>query len=143
MILKRLYVRPTNSSSISTSPNIRFSQKHSRECGDVVRQTVGLSVELQIADCKLLRKQSSRVSTVVPHKILRKNYDPEYYNKEVKRLKANVRRKLGERYQAELKNVSREWLPEKKKKTVQEHFFLRSVLRNEVGEKAERKLFLR
>jgi hypothetical protein len=28
----------------------------------------------------------------VPHKILRKNPDPEYYNKEVKRLKLKVKR---------------------------------------------------
>ena len=28
----------------------------------------------------------------VPHKILRKNSDPEYYNKEIKRLKSKVRK---------------------------------------------------
>jgi hypothetical protein len=48
-----------------------------------------------------------------------KNPAPEYYSKEVKRLKAKVRRvhrkrKLGERYQAELK---------RSKKTEQETFF--------------------
>ena len=78
----------------------------------------------KVADCNLLRKQSSRVSTVVPHKILRKNPDPEYYNNEMKRLKAKVRRvcnkrKLGERYQVEPKSLSKELLaapsPPKKK----------------------------
>jgi hypothetical protein len=68
----------------------------------------------------------------VPHKILRKNPDPEYYNKEVKRLKVKVRRvykrKLGKRYQVELKRLFKELLAEKK--TAQETF-LRSVLRNE------------
>jgi hypothetical protein len=39
----------------------------------------------------------------VPHKILRKNSDPEYYNKKVKKLKLKVRkaynrRKLGQQY---------------------------------------------
>jgi len=39
----------------------------------------------------------------VPRKILRKNSDPEYYNKEIKRLKSKVkkaynRRKLGAHY---------------------------------------------
>jgi hypothetical protein len=48
----------------------------------------------------------------VPHKILKPNPDPEYYNKEVKRLKIKVRRaynrrKLGEHYQAELKGLSK------------------------------------
>ena len=42
------------------------------------------------------------VDRFVPHKILRKIPDPEYYNKEVKRLKVKVRRvysnrKLGQR----------------------------------------------
>jgi hypothetical protein len=42
-----------------------------------------------------------------PHKNLKQNSDPEYHNKEVKRLKIKVRRaynrrKLGEHYQAEL-----------------------------------------
>jgi hypothetical protein len=30
--------------------------------------------------------------TIVPHKLLRKNPDPEYYNKEVKQLKLKVRK---------------------------------------------------
>jgi hypothetical protein len=41
------------------------------------------------------------IERFVPHKILKRNPDPEYYNKEVKRLKVKVRRaynrrKLGE-----------------------------------------------
>jgi len=44
------------------------------------------------------------INCFVPHKILRKNPDPENYNKEVKRLKVKVRRehnkkKLGQGYQ--------------------------------------------
>ena len=44
------------------------------------------------------------IDRFVPHKILRKNPDPEYYKKEVKWLKVKVRRvhnkrKLGQRYQ--------------------------------------------
>jgi hypothetical protein len=43
----------------------------------------------------------------VPQKILSKNPDPEYYNKEVKRLKVKARkmhskRKFGQHYQADL-----------------------------------------
>jgi hypothetical protein len=43
----------------------------------------------------------------IPHKILRKNSEPEYYNKEVKRLKLKVRkaysrRKSGQQYREEL-----------------------------------------
>jgi len=53
------------------------------------------------------------------HKILRKNPDPEYYNKEVKQLKVKVRRvynkrKLGKRHQVEMKRLSKE-LPAAKK----------------------------
>jgi len=33
----------------------------------------------------------------VPHKILRKNPDPEYYNKEVKWIKVKVRREYNKR----------------------------------------------
>jgi hypothetical protein len=32
------------------------------------------------------------IERFVPHKILRKNSDPEYYNKEIKRLKSKVRK---------------------------------------------------
>jgi len=49
------------------------------------------------------------IESFVPHKILKQNPHPEYYNKEVKRLKAKIRRiyirrKLGEHHQAELKS---------------------------------------
>ena len=59
------------------------------------------------------------IDRFVPHKILRKNPDPEYYNKEVKQLKVKVRRvyskrKLGQRYQVELKRLSKELLAAKK-----------------------------
>jgi hypothetical protein len=59
--------------------------------------------------------------------------DPEYYNKEVKRLKVKVRRaynrrKLGERYQTELKMLSKKLLTAKR--SVQETF-LSSVLQKE------------
>ena len=70
----------------------------------------------------------------VPHKILKPNPDPEYYNKEVKRLKVKVRRtysrrKLGDHYQAELKRLSRKLLTAKR--NAQETFFS-SVLQSEV-----------
>ena len=32
------------------------------------------------------------IELFVPHKMLRKNSDPEYYNKEIKRLKSKVRK---------------------------------------------------
>ena len=61
-----------------------------------------------------------------------KNPDPEYYNKEVKRLKVKVRiinnmRKFGQTYQEELKRLSKELLVAKKAQET----FLRSVLQNE------------
>jgi len=64
-------------------------------------------------------------------KILGKNPDPEYYNKEVKWLKVKVRkmynmRKFGQSYQADLKRLSKELLVAKKA----EEKYLRSVLRN-------------
>jgi len=69
------------------------------------------------------------INRFVPHKILRKNPDPEYYNKEVKWFKVKVRRvykrKLGQRYQVELKRLSMELLAAKK--TAHETF-LQSVL---------------
>jgi hypothetical protein len=69
----------------------------------------------------------------VPHKILRKNPDPEFYNKEVKSLKAKVRRvysksKLDGRYKVELNTLSKQLLAAKQ--TAQETF-LRSVLSDE------------
>jgi len=71
------------------------------------------------------------IERFVSHKILRKNPDPEYYNMEVKQLKVKVRRvnnkrKLGKRYQVELKRLSKELLAAKKKNA--EETFLQSVL---------------
>jgi hypothetical protein len=56
----------------------------------------------------------------VPHKILGKNPDPEYYNREVKRLKVKVRKaynrgKQGEHYLAQFKRFSEELLAAKRK----------------------------
>ena len=61
------------------------------------------------------------------------NQDPEYYNREVKRLKVKVRRaynrrKLGEQYQAELKRLSKKLLTAKRNA---QETFLSSVLQNE------------
>jgi len=55
----------------------------------------------------------------VLHKTLRKNPDPEYYNKEIKRLKSQVRkaynrRKLGVHYIEGLKQLSKQLLAAKK-----------------------------
>ena len=66
------------------------------------------------------------IKPYVPKKILSKNSDPEYYNKEVKRLKLKVRkmyskRKCGQPYQANLKRLSKELLVAKKK--AQKTFF--------------------
>jgi hypothetical protein len=62
---------------------------------------------------------SECIERFVPHKILRKNPDPEYYSKEVKRLNTKVRkaynrRKLGEHHLQELKRLSMQLLAEKK-----------------------------
>ena len=69
----------------------------------------------------------------VPHKILKLNPNPEYCNKEVKRLKVKGRRayskrKLGDVYQAELKRLSKKLLEEKRNA---QKTFLSSVLQNE------------
>ena len=66
------------------------------------------------------------IERFVSHKILRKNSDPEYYNTEVKLLTVKVRRvnnkrKLGQKYQMELKRLSKELLAEKK--TAEETFY--------------------
>ena len=37
------------------------------------------------------------IERFVPHKTLRKNSDPEYYNKEIKRLKSKVRKEYNRR----------------------------------------------
>jgi hypothetical protein len=67
------------------------------------------------------------------HKILKQIPDPEYYNEEVERLEVKARRaynrrKIGERYQAELEMLSKELLAAKR--SAQETF-LSSVLQNE------------
>jgi len=69
---------------------------------------------------------SESIEGFVPHKILRKNLDREYYSKEVKRLnikvrKAYNRRKLGERHLEELERLSTQLLAAKK--TAQGTFF--------------------
>jgi uncharacterized protein (UPF0248 family) len=66
-------------------------------------------------------------------KTLSKNPDPEYYNREVKRLKVKARkaynkRKFGQRYRADLNRLSKELLVAKKKA---QETFLRSGLQNE------------
>jgi len=66
-------------------------------------------------------------------KYLEKNSDPEYYSKEIKRLKSKVRkaynrRKLGVHYVEELKQLSKQLLAAKK--SAQEAF-LKSVLSKE------------
>jgi hypothetical protein len=68
----------------------------------------------------------------VPKKTLSKNPDPEYYNREVKRLKVKVRKvyirsKYTQNYQAELKRLSKVLLLAKKKA---QETFLRSILQN-------------
>jgi hypothetical protein len=73
------------------------------------------------------------IERFVPHKILGKNSDPEYYNKEIKRLnlkfrKAYNRRKLGIQYTEGLKHLSKQLLAAKK--SAQEAF-LKSILSNE------------
>jgi hypothetical protein len=58
------------------------------------------------------------IERFVPHKILRKNPDPEYYNEEIKRLKSKVRkaynrRKLAVRYLEKLKQLTKQLLAAK------------------------------
>jgi hypothetical protein len=83
--------------------------------------------------CKNFKNIFESTELFVPHKVLKQNLDPEYYNKEVKRLKAKVRRaynrkKLGEHYQVELKKLSNKLLIEK---ILAQETFLSSVLKNE------------
>jgi len=59
------------------------------------------------------------IERFVPHKTLRKNLDPEYFNKEIKRLKSKVRkeynrRKLGVHCTEKLKKLSKQLLAAKK-----------------------------
>jgi hypothetical protein len=66
------------------------------------------------------------IERFVPHKILKENLNPEYYNKEVKKLELKVRkvynrRKLGQQYREELKRLSKQLLFAKKKKMHRRH----------------------
>jgi hypothetical protein len=72
------------------------------------------------------------IERFVPHKVLRKTSDPEYNNKQVKRLKLKVRkaynrRKSGQQYREELKGLSKRLLLAKKCTGD----ILRSILKNE------------
>jgi hypothetical protein len=74
------------------------------------------------------------IKRYVPRKTLRNNVDPEYYNKEIKRLKIKVRKAYNrskgiQNQQSELKVLSKQLLLAKKKKEAQETF-LRWVLQN-------------
>ena len=73
------------------------------------------------------------IERFVPHKILRKNSDPEYYNKEIRLLKRKVRkaynkRSLGVPYKEKVKHLSKLLITAKK--SAQEAF-LNKILRNE------------
>jgi hypothetical protein len=73
------------------------------------------------------------IERFVPRKILKQNPDPEYYNREVKRLKVKVRRaynrrKLGDHYQQELKRLSQKLLLAKRNA---QETFLCTLLQNE------------
>jgi hypothetical protein len=75
------------------------------------------------------------IKRYVPQKNLSKIPGLEYYNKEIKRLMAKVRkinnkRKFGQPYQAELKRLFKELLAAKKKAQVT---FLRSVLKTKAN----------
>jgi hypothetical protein len=72
------------------------------------------------------------IKRYVPKITLSKNPDPEYYNREVKRLKVKVRNvynqsRYRQNYQAELKRLPKELLLAKEKA---QETFLRSVLQN-------------
>jgi len=80
-----------------------------------------------------LKKIYESIERFVPHKTLRKNSDPEYYNKEIKQLKSKVRkeynrRKLGVHCTEKLKQLSKQLLAAKK--SAQEAF-LKSILSKE------------
>jgi hypothetical protein len=71
--------------------------------------------------------------TFLTHKVLRKNSDPEYYNKEIKRLKSKVRKaynksKYGGHYSEEMKHLSKQLLTAK---TSAQEAFLKSILSKE------------
>jgi len=71
----------------------------------------------------------------VPYKILRKNSDPEYYNKEIERLKSKVRkaygrRKLGIHHMEEPQKLSKKLLAAKR---AAQETFLKSLLSREIN----------
>jgi hypothetical protein len=117
-----------------------FSQRI--QCGSLGLQTLlrdkfavwasnGSSVEEIWENFKNIVHES--IERFVPHKILRKNSDPEYYNREIKRLKSRVRkaynrRKLVVHYMEKLKQLSKQLLSAKK--SAQEAF-LKSILSTE------------
>jgi hypothetical protein len=73
------------------------------------------------------------IERFIPHKILRNNLDPEYYNKEVKKLKLKVRKaynrsKLGQQHREKLKRLSKQLLLAKRNA---QETFLSSILKNE------------
>jgi hypothetical protein len=75
------------------------------------------------------------IERFIPHKILRKISNPEYYNKEVKKLKLKVRnvynrRKLGQQNREEVKRLSKQLLLAKRNA---EDTFVRSVLKMKVS----------
>jgi hypothetical protein len=73
------------------------------------------------------------VECFAPQKIFRQNSYPEYYNKDIKRLKAKVRksynsRKLGVQYMEKLKHLSKQLLADKREA---QEAFLKSTLNKE------------
>ena len=80
------------------------------------------------------------IEVFVPHKTLKQNPDLEFYNKEVKHLKRKVRkaysrRKQGEEYIHELKQLSQKLLLSVKRKA--QETYLHSLLQNEGNSWAE------
>jgi Ribonuclease G/E len=73
------------------------------------------------------------IERFIAHRILRKNADPDYYNKEVKKLKVKVRKaynriKSGQQCLEVLKRLSKQLLLVKQNA---QETFLRTVLKNE------------
>jgi hypothetical protein len=79
----------------------------------------------------LRRAEHQSIERFIPHKILRKNSDPEYYNKEFKKLKAKKaynRRKSGQQYREEMRRHSKQLLLAKRNA---QETYLGSILKNE------------
>ena len=79
------------------------------------------------------------IEAFVPFKLLKQNQDPEFYNREVKRLKRKVRvaysrRKLGEQYSQEFVRLSQKLLSAKRHA---QETYLRSALQNNRNSWAE------